>query len=107
MSDAPTYELLAPENAELKRLVGELVDRIAELERQLTADSSNSSNSSRPPSSNAPWTRKPAKKRSSRTKSGCKPASSRARRQGRAALPTIPVIGWRSSRTAAATAMPR
>lgn len=66
MSDAQ----LAAENVELKRLVGELLDRITELERQLAADSSNSS---RPPSSDAPWTKKPAKKRSSRTRSGRKP----------------------------------
>lgn len=70
MSDAPSYEQLAAENTELKCLVGELLGRIAELERQLAADSSNSS---RPPSSDAPWIKKPAKKRSSRTKSGRKP----------------------------------
>lgn len=44
--------------------------RIAELERQLGQDSSNSS---RPPSSDAPWAKKPAKKRSSRVRSGRKP----------------------------------
>src|SRR5437879_6119800 len=44
--------------------------RIAELERQLARDSSNSS---RPPSSDAPWSKKPAKKGSSRTRSGRKP----------------------------------
>ena len=42
----------------------------AELKRQVAADSSNSS---RPPSSDAPWAKKPAKKRSSRTRSGRKP----------------------------------
>lgn len=46
------------------------VERITELERQLSADSSNSS---RPPSSDAPWDKKPAKKRSSRTRSGRHP----------------------------------
>ncbi len=47
-----------------------LTQRVAELERQLRADSSNSS---RPPSSDAPWDKQPAKKRSSRTRSGRKP----------------------------------
>jgi transposase len=47
-----------------------LTQRVAELERQLAADSSNSS---RPPSSDAPWSKQPAKKRSSRTRSGRKP----------------------------------
>ncbi|HEX5406421.1 MAG TPA: IS66 family transposase [Pseudonocardiaceae bacterium] len=45
-------------------------ERITELERQLSADSSNSS---RPPSSDAPWDKKPAKKRSARTRSGRHP----------------------------------
>ena len=44
--------------------------RIAELERRLEQDSSNSS---RPPSSDAPWAKQPAKKRSSRARSGRKP----------------------------------
>lgn len=44
--------------------------RIAELEQRLGQDSSNSS---RPPSSDVPWAKKPAKQRSSRTKSGRKP----------------------------------
>jgi transposase len=44
--------------------------RIAELEQRLGQDSSNSS---RPPSSDAPWAKKPAKKRSSRVRSGRKP----------------------------------
>jgi hypothetical protein len=70
VSDTPSYEELAAENAELKRVVAELSDRICELERRLSADSSNSS---RPPSSDAPWDKKPAKKRSSRTTSGRKP----------------------------------
>jgi transposase len=47
-----------------------LTQRVAELERLVAADSSNSS---RPPSSDAPWAKKPAKKRSSRTRSGRKP----------------------------------
>jgi transposase len=70
VSGAPSYEELVAENAELKRVVAELSDRIGELERRLSADSSNSS---RPPSSDAPWEKKPAKKRSSRTRSGRKP----------------------------------
>ncbi|MCA1671688.1 MAG: IS66 family transposase [Actinobacteria bacterium] len=45
-------------------------DRIAELEHRLGADSSNSS---RPPSSDAPWEKARAKKRSSRTRSGRSP----------------------------------
>ncbi len=76
MPDALSYEQLAAENAELRsenaelrRMVAVLTDRVAELERRLAADSSNSS---RPPSSDAPWN-KPARKRSSRTRSGRKP----------------------------------
>jgi transposase len=45
-------------------------DRIVELERRLGRDSSTSS---RPPSSDAPWDKQPAKKRSSRGRSGRKP----------------------------------
>ena len=52
------------------RVIAAQVERIAELERQLTADSSNSS---RPPSSDAPWEKKPAPKRSGRTRSGRRP----------------------------------
>ena len=70
MSGTPSYEELAAENAELKRVVAELSDRICELERRVSADSSNSS---RPPSSDAPWDKKPAKKRSSRITSGRQP----------------------------------
>ncbi len=44
--------------------------RIAELEQRLEQDSSNSS---RPPSSDAPWAKQPARKRSSRVRSGRKP----------------------------------
>jgi transposase len=55
---------------ELERVVREQADAIAELKRQVSADSSNSS---RPPSSDAPWSKKPARKRSSRSRSGRKP----------------------------------
>jgi transposase len=56
--------------AERDRVIIEQGERIAELERRLGKDSSNSS---RPPSSDAPWSTQPAKKRSSRTRSGRKP----------------------------------
>jgi transposase len=62
-------EILA-ELAELRRVVAVQAERIAQLERQLAADSTNSS---RPPSSDAPWEKKPAKKRSARGRSGRKP----------------------------------
>jgi transposase len=62
-------EILA-ELVELRRVVAAQAERIAELERRLSADSSNSS---RPPSSDAPWAKKPARKRSSRGRSGRKP----------------------------------
>jgi transposase len=55
---------------ELERMLGVLTERVAELERRLASDSSNSS---RPPSSDVPWSKKPAKKRSSRSRSGRKP----------------------------------
>jgi transposase len=55
--------------AERDRVIAVQGERIAELERRLGQDSSNSS---RPPSSDAPW-EKPAKKRSSRGRSGRKP----------------------------------
>ena len=61
-------EILA-ELVELRRVVAAQAERIAELERRLSADSSNSS---RPPSSDEPWEKKPAKKRSSRGRSGRK-----------------------------------
>jgi transposase len=55
---------------ELKDVVAVLSERVTELERERAVDSSNSS---RLPSSDAPWVKKPAKKRSSRTRSGRKP----------------------------------
>jgi transposase len=55
---------------ERDRVIAEQGERIAELERRLDKDSSNSS---RPPSSDAPWAKQPAKKRSSRVRSGRKP----------------------------------
>lgn len=58
------------ELVELRRVVAAQAERITELERRLSADSSNSS---RPPSSDEPWDKKAAKKRSSRGRSGRKP----------------------------------
>jgi transposase len=62
--------VLRAEHEELRRMVAALTQRVTELERRLACDSSNSS---RPPSSDAPWSKKPAKKRSSRSRSGRKP----------------------------------
>jgi Family of unknown function (DUF6444) len=62
--------VLRAEHEELQRMLALLTERVAELERRLACDSSNSS---RPPSSDAPWSKKPAKKRSSRSRSGHKP----------------------------------
>jgi transposase len=56
--------------AERDRVIAEQGARISELERRLGQDSSNSS---RPPSSDAAWVKQPAKKRSSRVRSGRKP----------------------------------
>jgi transposase len=53
-----------------KGVIAEQADRIVELERRLGRDSSTSS---RPPSSDAPWDKQPAKKRSLRSRSGRKP----------------------------------
>jgi transposase len=82
--DSPSYEQLlglveqlsrqvselVARNAELERIVLEQGEEIAGLKRRLAADSSNSS---RPPSSDAPWSKQPAKKRSSRGRSGRNP----------------------------------
>jgi transposase len=61
---------LRAEHDELKRMFAVLTEQVTELEQRLAADSSNSS---LPPSSDAPWAKKPAKKRSSRIKSGRRP----------------------------------
>ena len=77
MPEARTYAQLvalvaelSERNAEQARVIAAQGERIAELERRLAADSSNSS---RPPSSDAPWDKKPARKRSARSRSGRKP----------------------------------
>ena len=84
MPEVPSYEQLltlvgelSARVAEQDRIIAEQTermaqqaDRIAELEHRLGADSSNSS---RPPSSDAPWEKARAKKRSSRTPSGRSP----------------------------------
>jgi transposase len=69
LEDMSREELLALVLAQANTIEA-LTQRVAELERQVAADSSNSS---RPPSSDAPWAKQPAKKRSSRTRSGRKP----------------------------------
>ena len=56
--------------AQQQRVIAEQADRIAALQRRLGQDSSTSS---RPPSSDAPWDKQPASKRSSRSRSGRKP----------------------------------
>ena len=88
MSDSPSYERLSArverlntQVAELERVVAEQADEIAERKRWLGADSSNSS---RPPSADAPWNKQPAKPGSSRGHLGRKPgkqpgAASRSR----------------------------
>lgn len=62
--------VLRAEREEVQRMLAALTERVAELERRLACDSSNSS---RPPSSDAPWSKKPADKRSSRGRAGRKP----------------------------------
>ena len=73
----PTYqelvELVASQAlviAAQAELIEKLTARVAELERRLGADSSNSS---RPPSFDSPFMKKPAKARSSRKATGRKP----------------------------------
>ena len=73
----PTYqelvELVALQAELIKSLTAQvqaLQAEVAELKRRLDADSSNSS---RPPSSDSPFTKKPAPRRSSRTRTGRKP----------------------------------
>ena len=75
--DALTYdqllalvEQLRAESSELRRVVREQAEEIAELKRRLAGDSSRSSRS---PSLDALWRKKPAQKRSSRSRSGRKP----------------------------------
>jgi hypothetical protein len=63
-------EQLLARVVELETALAQRDERVAELERQVASDSSNSS---RPPSSDTPWSKQPAKKRSSRTRSGRKP----------------------------------
>jgi transposase len=70
LPEGVSLEEVLAELVELRRVVAAQAERIAELERRLSADSSNSS---RPPSSDAPWEKKPAKKRSLRGRSGRKP----------------------------------
>jgi transposase len=77
VSDAPSYEQLlglverlSAQVVELQRVVTTQAEEIAELKRRLSADSSDSS---RPPSSDAPWAKQPAKPRSGRGRSGRKP----------------------------------
>src|SRR5450755_4613979 len=66
----PTYQELVDLVASQAELIEKLTAMVAELERRLGADSSNSS---RPPSSDSPCTKKVAKARSSRQRSGRKP----------------------------------
>ena len=70
LPEGVSLEEILAELVELRRVVAAQAERIAELERRLSADSSNSS---RPPSSDGPWEKKPAGKRSSRGRSGRKP----------------------------------
>jgi transposase len=70
LPEGVSLEDVLAELVELRRVVAAQAERITELERRLSADSSNSS---RPPSADAPWEKKQAKKRSSRDRSGRKP----------------------------------
>jgi transposase len=65
-----SHEQLCALVARLQARVEELAAENAELRRRL---GQNSSNSSRPPSSDVPWEKKPAPKRSARGRSGRKP----------------------------------
>lgn len=47
--DAPSYQQLTAENAELRRMVAVLTEQVAKLERRLAADSSNPSRRGRSP----------------------------------------------------------
>ena len=72
-TEAELRELVASQADVIARqvvVIAQLTARVAELERRLGGDSSNSS---RPPSSDSPWAKQPAKSRSSRTRSGRKP----------------------------------
>src|SRR5882672_6681322 len=66
----PSYEELAALVVELQALIAGQQARIAALEAQLKQTSKNSS---RPPSSDSPFMKQPAKPRSSRVRSGRKP----------------------------------
>jgi transposase len=73
LTESELRELVASQAAQIEKLTATIVEltaKIAELERRLGADSTNSS---RPPSSDSPFTKRPAKQRSSRTRSGRKP----------------------------------
>ncbi|WNV84873.1 IS66 family transposase [Umezawaea sp. Da 62-37] len=70
LPEGVSLDAILAELVELRHVVAAQAERIAELERRLSADSSNSS---RPPSSDGPWEKKPARKRSSRGRSGRDP----------------------------------
>jgi len=89
----PSYEELAAENAALKRVVAELSDRIGALERRLSADSSTSS---RPPSSDAPWDRSQRRNVRRGPHRDASLASNRARPRSRAAWWMTPMTRWSS-----------